>query len=289
MTDTFSILDAEDNETMLDGTAGIKVLSARGLFMPPMDHETDDIPLSDGEYLRDAKVESNRIRLEIGIEGSSPADLRSKLNELTYSLLATRGDCKLKVVGPSSGEYYINCRYRDGLGLRLDQRNHGSNWHKADIDLEAYDPFWYGSDITDQYTTGETAGWFPIFPLTLSASGIFADADINNIGRYKAFPRWAIMGPGTNPILRNTDTGEYISITYTLGEGESIAIDTRLGIKTILLNDGTNLRSGGYVSRYSTLFPLAKGTNSIRLEMTGSNDNSYLSCTYAPRYLGPEG
>ncbi len=132
-----------------------------------------------------------------------------------------------------------------------------------------------------------TPSFFPIFPLRLTSSQIAVDSTVTNAGDVATWPVWTIKGPGTTITLRNLTTGEnLIFLSTVLGSGESIAIDTRPGLKTVTKQDGSNLFNDLDVT--SSLWALPRGDSAIRLEMSGVDATaSSLQLNYRQRYLSP--
>jgi hypothetical protein len=154
---------------------------------------------------------------------------------------------------------------------------------RAEVELEASDPWWYdASDTALDFTLGTPATFFPLFPLRLSASEVFADATVNNDGDVDAWPVWSVTGPGAGLVLRNLTTGKMLSLNRTLSAGEIVTIDTRPRLKTVTLQDGSNLFS----LLSGSLWPLAVDVNAIRVEFTGATSASVVSLRYRRRRIG---
>jgi hypothetical protein len=98
---------------------------------------------------------------------------------------------------------------------------------------------------------------------------------------------WTVAGPGSLVKLVNNGNGQALYFpAIALGSGETITIDTRPGVKAVLLNNGTNMYP--LLDPTSALWPLLRGANSIRLEMSGVDSlASSLQVTYYQRYLSP--
>jgi hypothetical protein len=144
----------------------------------------------------------------------------------------------------------------------------GGRVKEFQLSLVAADPRIYSEQVysstvnAGSYTGGAGITSPLISPIqnVLSAAGSLT---VSNLGSSATPPILTVYGPIVNPRVINGSTGEQIALTYSLGAGENIAIDT--GRRTIQLN--------GNVNRYSALdFPnstwwqLRPGANTVRLE-----------------------
>lgn len=256
-----------------------------GRFMPPPAWEEDGVPGQPGLRLRAVRHRDREFALPLWIDAASEAALRTAIRDLVAKMDPTRGDGKIRVTSPVGDQREITCRVSAGLDLaeRLGSTS-GPTVQRAVVVFRAHDPYWTDtSDIIDTYTTGQVATFFPFFPLRLTSSEIFAAATVNNSGDVETWPRWQITGPGSAFALRNLTTGKLLQLTEGLGGGETATIDTRPGAKTVVKNDGTNLFPG--LSADTSLWPLARGSNSLQIEMPGATSASEVRLTWRRRYL----
>lgn len=278
----FFWIDASGNEIALSDSPNIEVVvGPTGRFMPPVDLIEQQVPFQAGTRLKQAYVKSRDIDLPLEIMGISTSDLRSQIRNLLTMFNPLSGDGQLKIIAEDGSQRLINCRYSSGLEIQ----ESGMSWQRVTVVLKAFDPYWYDPNpVVQTYTAGTPATFFPILPMRLTSSTVFADTTINNTGDVESWPTWVISGPGDTIYIRNLTTGEFININYTLGGGETITIDTRLGKKTVTLNDGTNLYPN--MSSDSSLWALQAGNNQIRIEMQNSKSVSSVQLSYQNRYWG---
>jgi phage-related protein len=278
----FFWIDSNGNETALSGSPNFDILvGPTGRFMPPIDLVEQQVPFQAGTRLKQTYIKSRDIDLPLGITGESKSDLRTQIRNLLNMFNPMLGDGKLKIIAEDGSQRLINCRYSGGLEIQ----ETGLLWQNVIIVLKAFDPFWYDPNpIVQTFTVGTSATFFPILPMRLTSSTVFADTTINNEGDVESWPTWIITGPGDTIYIRNLTTGEFININYTLQPGETINIDTRLGKKTVTLGDGTNLYPN--MSSDSSLWALQAGNNQIRIEMQNSQVASSVQLSYQNRYWG---
>jgi hypothetical protein len=280
----FFWVDANGRETPLSDSPNINVLvGPTGRFMPPIEYVEQTVPFQPGSKLKQLNVKSREIDLPLGITGASKSDLRTQIRNILNVFNPLAGDGQLKIIAEDGSQRYINCRYSGGLEIQ----ETGLLWQSVIIVLKAFDPYWYdNSSIVQTFKINESPGlFFPILPLRLASSTVFANIAINNQGDVETYPEWIITGPGENIVISNLSTGETTNLTVTLDVGETITIDTTLYNKTVTKSDGTNLFYT--LSDDSSLWALQQGNNSIQIEMANATSDSSIQLTYRNRYWGP--
>lgn len=280
-------IDPDGNETPLY-QGGIRTLGGvKGRFMPPVDLGEDFVPQQAGSRFDEAFVRPRDVDVPLLVTGASAAALRLRLRDLVTAVDPDLGVGILRVDAPDGARRELNCMYR--AGLELDERGTagGETWQKMVAIFHAFDPYWYDTaSVVSTYTLGGPApSFFPFFPMMLGASEVFSDATVTNDGDATAWPVWTITGPCTNLVLRNLTTGKELSLEVTLDDGETVVIDTRPDYKTVTHSDGSNLY--GLLGSGSSMWLLAKGSNAIRIEMTGATEDSAVQLSYRRRYLTP--
>lgn len=281
MSELFEWVDPDSGSTMLH-----VMRATSGRFAPPTVFVTDTSPNQAGSIIRSARHQSRRLVIPVVIKGSSATDVRTQIQALNLALDPTRGNGTLKVTGPSGVQRIVKAVCEDGMGLdETVNSTNGPTWQKASLQFFCEEPYWKDSSITSStiaYNT-TTATFFPFFPLRLSSSSVFGSTTINNDGDVQTWPRWTITGPGSAIYLKNITTGKTLNLNVTLAAGETVTIDTMPGVRSITKNDGSNLFK--YLSSTSSLWPLAKGSNSIQLEMSSATTGSSIAYSYERRWL----
>jgi hypothetical protein len=198
-----------------------------------------------------------------------------------------KNEGKLKSVSADGSQRELNCLYTSGLEGNEDKDNQGFWWKKIILVFRAFDPFWYdSSSIVQTFKINENPGlFFPILPLRLASSTVFADITIDNTGDVETYPEWIVQGPGESIVLTNLSTGETTSLDLSLEAGETVTIDTSPNAKTVTKSDGSNLFYT--LSDDSSLWALQEGNNSIQIQMANATADSSIQLTYKNRYWGP--
>lgn len=263
--------------------------AVRGRGMPPIRYRVDPIPGEAGGELRYVEHGVKEIELPLWLIDGNEVDLRNKLRDLIAKLDPTRGLSTLRVTGPDGGVREI-VGFVSG-GLTMDEvlgSSSGPDMERELVIFTAPDPYWHDRDHTVvSFTEIVTAGsFFPFtFPFTLSATATWSEATVTNLGDVGIAPVWTITGPWPNGdlIVVNETTGRTLTLTYPVGPGETVTIDTRVGYRSVERNDGANLLP--YLS--GSMWPLERGTTQISIDGTGFTADSRVQLTYKNRYLTP--
>ncbi|WP_027930691.1 phage distal tail protein [Amycolatopsis thermoflava] len=281
----------------VDADGGVTVLDAdwpaQGRFMPPITVEQIGVPRTPGGVLLDARHGVREMLISFWIIGTDEADLRVKLRDIVRKLNPAKGPGYLRATAPDGVVRQIQCINVDGVQIQEELgESSGYAAQKIAAQFKAYNPYWQDVSAISppEWSTGVTPTFFPIFPIRLTSSEIAVDGTIDNAGDVEAWPVWTITGPGSGIVLRNLSTGEYLSFPdVVMGEGQTLYIDTRPGVKTVTLDTnsvGTNMFGAMYAG--SSLWPLVPGSNAIRLEMAGITvGTSKLAVSYTQQYLTP--
>jgi hypothetical protein len=284
--DKFYWIDANGAEYSINDNHLI-ITGPEGRFMPPISFVEEEVPFLAGTRLRSVKVGAREFDLSIYVDGISESDVRNKTRNLLRMFNPLNGDGKIKVLAADGSQREIQCRYSSGLGISEKDGAKVGNMQAVTLVFRAFDPYWYDSStVVQTFKINENPGtFFPILPLRLASSTVFADITIDNDGDVETFPEWIITGPGESIVLSNLSTGETTSLDVTLEAGESITINTSPYTKTVTKSDGTNLFYT--LSDDSSLWALQEGNNSIQIQMANATADSSIQLTYKNRYWGP--
>jgi phage-related protein len=256
-----------------------------GLFAPPASFIADEIPLQAGARVRSAKHQVREVDLPLFLQAADAPSLRTRVRTLLRALDPTRGDGKLRVTPVVGDERELTCRYAGGLELAETQELSGVNWVQAVATFRAWDPYWVSRLAQTVILTpgGSTVPWFPFFPLALSNDTLVGGFTVTNAGDVEAWPVWTFTGPGVDPVLTNTTTGAVLTLALTLLATDTLTIDTRPGMKTVTLQDGTNLF--GAVNTASAFWSLLPGDNALTVAYGSTTSASQVQLSYTARYL----
>jgi hypothetical protein len=247
--------------------------AASGRFSPGVRFQEDGIPEQDGARLRAVFFDVREFVLPIWVIGATDADVRTNIRSLVRSMNPKRGDGKIRVTSPLGDQREITCRVASGFDSseRIGDTT-GAVGQMFPLAFKAHDPYWTeAADIVaGPWQVGTSSGsFFPIFPIRLSSSEVFAQVTIDNLGDDDAWPVWTITGPGSSPKVKNLTTGKTTDLgSYFITAGETVTIDTRptgSNQKTVTSNINGNLYTR--LTAASDLWPLIQGTNQVSVEM----------------------
>jgi hypothetical protein len=133
--------------------------------------------------------------------------------------------------------------YYDDLSLGWDKRKWAAQNFGVVIkcpDPTAYDP----SRKTKTFVGSASGAAFTIpwyIPLYIGGSNLDDVQVIAYPGTWISYPEVEIVGPATDAVITNLETGEKLDFSgLTLGSTERIVVDTRYGFKTVVDQDGVN-------------------------------------------------
>lgn len=283
-----SWIDPDGVETMLNGEGHyLAMIGRQGAFAPPVALVTQDVPMQPGAREKYVQIGQNDLRVPVLVTATTESELAAARRALAAAMNPARGLGAIRNTAPDGSVRDLFCRLVDGLRGDESEASRGPGWLLAGLTFQAADPFWYDDqDTVQSFSAAAPLTFFaaPFLPLKLSSGLISTGFSVQNTGDVECWPIWTITGPGTNPTLTNSTTGETLALTITLTAGQILTIDTRPGKKTVVRENGSN--QWGVVGSTSTLWALARGTNAIALSMTGTTSASQLQLAYKQRYLG---
>lgn len=262
--------------------------ATKGRFSPQVIFETDGVPEQSGLRLRNVRHDARDFVLPLWIAGSSEADLRTRMRDLVSVMNPTLGDGRIRYLSPVGDYREIYCRYSGGLDAdETLGSTSGPTFQTFPVTFRAFDPYYYDvSDTVFFYAGAVPSSFFPFFPLRLSASEVFADVTVQNSGDAIAWPVWVVTGPCTGIVFQNLTTGKTLTfLTTVLLAGQTVTIDTRPGVKSVLREDGTNIFPD--ISALSSLWSLAQDANAVRIQLVGTTGASSVQLNYKNRSLTP--
>ena len=85
----------------------------------------------------------------------------------------------------------------------------------------------------------------------------------------------------TSILIQNTETGEFMELTYNFAEGDEIIINTNPGNKHItLVREGVSSNLMSAMTKGSTFFQLALGDNFFGFTLNEGADDTYVSILF---------
>lgn len=263
---------------------GISVLpGATGFGMPDFTYYETSSPSFDGSVVRGVRANPRDVNLPILLWGANRAQCVENYHGLIRAMNPRNGAGTLTVTSADGTSRSLAAYYNGGLQGKDDDAENGMTFMTAVVVLRCPAPFWLGDPSVTRLQIAYGSTFFPLLPVQLVASSILGSTTLVNDGDAEAFPIYTITGPVTNPAIANATNGTFITINQTLLAGETITIDTREGVKTVLKGDGTNLYSS--MASGSSLAPLQSGSNAMTFTVLGATTNTSVVISYQNRYL----
>lgn len=276
------------------------VMSAEGEGLPPLDYVTQRGPFQHGETVHDYFLRPRTVQLIVRKdfrnrmaywEGRSRLLDLLKPNRQTGQGMTNPGT--LRKILPDGSKRDLDCYLTQGP----DFNPRGSGWDEwaftESLRFVAYNPVWYNPTQKSLVLTSANSQLvFPItFPITFTGFAVSGTAAYK--GTWIEYPTITITGPLNGVNIQNTSTNERIILTHNIAAGQTATLDLTYGMKTIELNDGTNLMP--YVTSDSDLAAfhlgadpeVANGNNSILVSGGGDTPGvTMVAMLWKDRYIG---
>jgi len=290
MAEQISWTSADGTQTidLSDEKSGYSVLAdgTRGLRSVTYEMATSRYAGLDGTTVDAVRASANEPSLGLIVRAESEAEFRARTRQLIHAMRPQAGEGLLTVRNESGEARTLSCYCVGGLeGDEATNVTMAGSWWRLILKFYAPSPWWQGETRSISFGLGAPVNFFPIFPMTLSPSdiqGMFT-VDLSDMDS-PTYPQWTVVGPGSSLLLENQTTGRKIQINASLGDGESMLIDTRPGFQTIRRGDGTNLM--GSLASDPALWPLIEGVNRVSAQLVGATSASRILGAFRPRYAG---
>lgn len=299
--ETLTWIDPDGDEYELTQDTDHAVLEGiTGRGMPPIRTVVQRVPQQPGTRTRSKLHDAREVAVPLAFFDTALNEVRAILRGEMRRFDPTRGESTLRVLTVEGVERDLFCHYIGGFEVDEAPPSRGVSPDQAHqsgvLVLYADDPYWYGTTPFTEEWDLETAsgGFFPIPNpstgsfITLVASEVFATVTIDPDADVESWPVWTITGPGESPVLTNLLTGDSLDLSanggLTIAAGETVTIDTRPYMKSVTLNDGTNLYP--YLTDAgSDFWPLQPTSQQVEIAMSGATLASRVAVSVDLRYL----
>lgn len=273
---------------LTDEAGGYDTLAAgtRGLRSVEYELSTTKYAGIDGETVQAVRAAANSPTLGIFVRANDEVDFRAKARALVHMMRPKAGPGTLTVRNEAGDERRLVCYCSGGMeGDEDPDSTLPGAWWRLVLRFFAPDPWWLGPERVVNFGLGAPTVFFPITPVTLSASSVQGSFTVDlSDSDAPAYPLWTVTGPGTALVLTNQTTGKTITVNATLTSGQTMVIDTRPGYQSVRRGDGTNLMSS--VTSDPALWPLTESINQVTAVLTGASAASRITSTFSARYAG---
>jgi hypothetical protein len=257
-----------------------QILSVEGLEgLPAVRNQDDNRGYQDGMFSGRDFLGGRTISITFQTFATSGGNsAQTNFNLIQAKLLPqTSGTTPLYFILPPSGEQFVNARVR-ALNTSVDP-NYTYGMITSQVQFFCPDPNYYDStQQTASMVVSDPPGrtYNRIYNLVYGSGSYATTTNITNNGWATTYPTITLTGPITNPTLGNVTTGEYLLLSGTFANTDTLVID--LYNKLITLNgvSARNLLSTG------TWFAAPAGTSQYYL--TGSFTTSGLTAATVTWY-----
>lgn len=293
---TWEWIDGSGVVHAMNLTNGIVTGRSVGTAMPPIRRVDRRVPGRAGAFTLDRNYAEKSVAIAATLHTADAETLEEAIAEWASRFNVLLGGGALaRTRADGVTRRLLYCDYDDGFGIDQQSGIWRRGTQQAVLTFFAADPWWYDdTDTVVTFTTGTGVGFFPIPNpttgsfITLTSSEVFGSASIDNDGDAPVYPVWTITGPGSSIRLVHDTTGDVLDFTddgsLTLAAGDVLTVDTRPGYTRVEV-DGTNVAN--HLTDESTLWPLALGTQTVHVEMSGSTGASEVELAYARKHLTP--
>lgn len=258
---------------------------AKGLGVPPVEWESEDIAGADGEWQTGARYGARPVELPCLVAGRDRDDYRARLAELEAAMSVHDGPGELEVIENGTGRR-LRCLYVGGLEGDEERGAHTGRMWRTILSFHAFDPYWRDAAPTvESWQIADPVPFLgsPFLPLRLSASSTFGNIALTNDGHGDAWPVWTITGPASNVKLRNRSTGAVIELTDGIAAGRTATIVTEPGISDVTATAPTE-SYWSHISPASDMWPIRAGRNLIAVDMIGATAATRVQIAYVRRF-----
>ncbi|TDC02276.1 hypothetical protein E1091_01110 [Micromonospora fluostatini] len=238
-----------------------------------------------GVSVRFIRTEPRRITWPLHVYGDTHEEFLGRWRRLMSAFLLTAQVGRpgiLRIARPSGEEREIEAFYEEGF-----EGNAGENWVSANPVLTLFCPdgFWRAPEPVEVPWgyRAEPGGPFLHPFITVSSGRSLGSAEVLNPGDVDAWPVWEIAGPASLITITNNTLGLSFGITYPLGAGGVVTVDTTPSRPRVRGPAGQNL-FGALNWPAVELWPLARGLNDLTISISGAGDTTGVRMTYRPRF-----
>lgn len=226
-----------------------QILSVEGLEgLPDLRVQDDNKGYIDGMFSGRDFLAGRYITITMQIFGSGATSAQTNYNTLQqYLIYQTSGTTPLYFkIPPTTLDQFIDCRVR---GLRTGiTPEYTYGMITAQVQFFAPDPRYYDNTLqTASLSVSNPPGrtYNRTYNLVYGYGTYATTTSVTNNGWATAYPTITMNGPITNPIFGNTTTGQYLSLSGSYTNTDTLIIDLENRLITLNGASARNLLSSG--------------------------------------------
>lgn len=252
-----------------------------GQLAPEYEFASQTFAGVDGEELQQITARPASPVLGMDLVATDGAELRQRIRRLAHVLRPRAGIGTLTAIADDGTQRTLPCYYRKGL----ESGRHVVTRYRTALEFWSPHPWWRGTPYALTYGLSAPTPFFPIPPVTLSATTIegVATVDLSDTDA-PTYPTWVVTGPGSQLQLRNETTGAELVLNATIGDGQTVTITTRPGHQSVIRGDGVSLF--GSLASDPAMWPLVDAVNEVSVILTNAGPASSVAVTADRLYSG---
>jgi len=281
----------------LELTHPYRLRELAGIGMSPVEHNIQRAPFQDGATYLASFLRPRVVTFSLAlVDWSSELAVWDARDAMLSIVSALADGFGLLATLPSGAERRLDLRFADDLDMPIAWRN----WtlHQPTVmQAIAHQPLWYDPtsvNWTYMFDPGLGDWIFPLpFPRGFGSYDIGIEETKDYEGTFKAYPIITIGGPITNLVILNETTDEQLDFTgYTVADARVMTIDLTPGVKTVLLDDDTNLidkltDDSDLATWHIAADPEATdGQNTMVVSGTGADPGTFIQIRFFTKYIG---
>lgn len=225
-----------------------QILSVEGLEgLPGIRNQDDNRGYADGMFSGRDFLGGRSISITFQTFGSGATSAQTNFNTIQAKLLPqTSGTTPLYFILPPSGEQFVNARVRV-LRTSVDP-NYTYGMITSQVEFFCPDPNYYDSTLqTAVMTVSAPPGrvYNRTYNLVYGFGSYATLTNVVNSGWATTYPTITVVGPITNTTLGNVTTGQYLNLSGTITNTDSLVIDLQNRLITLNGVSARNLLSTG--------------------------------------------
>lgn len=226
-----------------------QVTSVDGLEgLPQLRSQDDNKGYLDGMFSGRDFLGGRTITVNLLILGAGATSAQTNFNTLQQKLIyQTTGTTPLYFrIPPVTTDQFIDCRVRALRTAITPEYTYG--YITAQVEFYCPDPKYYDSALqTASLSVSNAPGrtYNRTYNLVYGFGAYTTTTSITNNGWATTYPTITITGPITNPTVGNVTTGQYLNLSGTISNTDTLVIDLENRLITLNGNSARNLLSSG--------------------------------------------
>lgn len=250
--------------------------------IPAIRNQDDNRGYQDGMFTGQDFLGGRTISIIFNTFGNWLGSAQKNLNTIQQVLLPQQsGTTPLYFrIPPAIGSQFVNARVRS-FRTTIDP-NYTYGYITSQVEFFCPNPTYFDNDLQSaSLTISQAPGrtYNRTYNLVYGFGSLTSLTDVTNEGWATTYPTITITGPLTNPVLGNVTTGDYLYLSGTLTNTDTLVVDLYNKLITLNGNPARNLLSSG------SWFAAPPGTSQYYLTGTNNTGSTTATVTWYNAYI----